>query len=87
MVYLPNYIGQQNHFRAMFNLQPLSMPTNFEEARPIFQKVASELSPENLHRDGEASAQEAQDKRDFLNIVWEELETISGRQVSESDVY
>lgn len=87
MTKLKNYIDQMNQFRSALGLPLVNVPQNFEQATPIFQKLAGELSPENLHRDGEASPQEAASKRVMLNIVWSQLELICGREVSEADVF
>lgn len=87
MSYLEGYIEQSNRMRKVFGLPLLETPTNFEQATPIFQKLAVDLSPENLACDGEASPQEVSAKRKLYNGAWAELEAICGHDVSESDVY
>lgn len=87
MLYLENYLKQTNHMREVFGMDLLKTPTNFDEAKPIFQKLAVDLSPENLARDGEASRAEVTKRRNLLNGAWKELEAICDKEVSESDVF
>lgn len=87
MLYLQDYIRRENHLRKVFGESLLETPTDFEEARPIFQKLAADLSPENLNRDGEASRQEADNRFRMLKGAWAELETICGRTVTEDELY
>lgn len=87
MLYLENYIKKNNHLRKVFGLPLMEMPTNFEQAKPIFQKLAIDLSPENLARDGEASRKEVNDSLKLLKGAWAELEAICERTVSEHEVF
>ena len=52
-----------------------------------FLDLASMLAPENLHRDGEASETEVNQKLTFLNKQWRYLEYLVGRQVSEDEIW
>lgn len=52
-----------------------------------FVRLAGELSPENLHCDGEISVAAARSKERILRKEWAKLETAFGRPVSETEVY
>lgn len=87
MSYLKQYLNQKNRILDMFGGPLMEVPINFEEAKPIFQKLAFDLSPENLARDGEATQAEVMARRSLFKGAWEELEEICGKKVFESDVY
>lgn len=84
---LENYIKNYNTLQEIFGFPRLETPSNFEEAKPLFRKLATDLSPENLHRDGEASRAEVDARRALIKGAWADLEAICERTVSESDVY
>ncbi len=52
-----------------------------------FMNLASRLSPENLHEDGEISRAEAQRKYNHLMREWAKLEALVGRTVDEDEVW
>lgn len=52
-----------------------------------FRSLANQLSPENLHCDGEISASAARAKAVQLKKQWAALEQQVGRKVSESEIY
>ena len=52
-----------------------------------FLDLACDLSPENLHCDGEISRSAAQRKFRALKKRWKDLEKTLGRKVSESEVW
>lgn len=52
-----------------------------------FQKLSSELSPENLTCDGELSAEQVKAKETVLLAQWKALEEIVGRLVTTSEIY
>ena len=85
-MFLEQYIERSNAMRKAFGLDLMDVPTNFEQSKPIFKKLAADLSPENLSRDGEASHEEVRSKRTLLNGAWAELEAICGKEVSEFDI-
>lgn len=70
---LTNYVEQMNSWNAIFNTAPVEFPLTAEGAQTIAGKLDSELSPENLHCDGEISAAQAQKKYNFLTTVLDEL--------------
>ena len=52
-----------------------------------FMDLVNQLSPENLHCDGEISRAEANRKYKRLMKEWHALEAKVGRTVTESEVY
>lgn len=85
---LRNYVEKRNRFRILFGKsKPLPYPTNFEEAKPFFAMLSTDLSPENLHCDGEISPSAARRKYDRFMKCWRELEKISRRRVSEDEAF
>jgi len=80
---LAQYLENRNVINFLLKSPPIEMPTTSDACRPLFRLVEGELSPENLHCDGECSAQEAQRKSVFLNQVWSELEDIGGVSVEQ----
>ena len=52
-----------------------------------FFDLVSELSPENLHEDGEISIRQARQKEKRLLRQWNTLENEVGRRVTEEEVW
>jgi len=52
-----------------------------------FENLASRLSPENLHCDGEISNAEAQRRYRQIMKEWAELEKQLGRKMTEDEVW
>ncbi len=57
-----------------------------EDVFKEFSRLASELSPENLHCDGEISNAEANRKYRRLMKEWRSLEKKVGRTVTEDEI-
>jgi len=70
---LQNYVDRMNKWSAMFSHPEVTFPLDAQSAQAIGAKIDGELSPENLHCDGEISPREAQKKYDFLTSVLDEL--------------
>ena len=70
---LTNYVEQLNSWNAIFNDASIEFPLTAESAQAIGSKLDGELSPENLHCDGEISHAEAMRKYNFLTSVVDEL--------------
>jgi hypothetical protein len=70
---LTDYVAKMNSWNAIFNTAPVEFPLTAESAQAIGSKLDGELSPENLHCDGEISARDAQRKYNFLTTVLDEL--------------
>ena len=72
---LQDYVDQKNRWGALFGSQPLSL-TKAGDRQKIADAIDSELSPENLHCDGEISAQQARKKYLYLTRVAEQLQQL-----------
>ena len=70
---LTNYVEQLNSWNAIFGKSGIEFPLDAQSAQAIGSKLDGELSPENLHCDGEISAAQAQKKYNFLTSVLDEL--------------
>jgi hypothetical protein len=84
---LDKYLNRHNAFEAIFGKGPIAMPTNRQECKPLFARLAGDLSPENLCCDGELPAAQVRAKARHLNACWKELEGIFGREVDEGEVW
>ena len=71
---LETYLEQKNRWNAIFGQAAMSFPLSQSDANDLMNSIASELSPENLHCDGEASITHVRKKAKFLNTVQRELE-------------
>ena len=72
---LEAFVERENKWSAIFGAKPLSL-LNAKDRQKIADKIDSQLSPENLHCDGEISAAEARQKYRFLTRCAEELLSI-----------
>ena len=70
---LEDYVAKMNSWNAIFGTGPVEFPLTAETAQKIASKLDGELSPENLHCDGEISPAQAQKKYNFLTTVLDEL--------------
>ena len=89
---LKNYILDKNRYR--FKSDIIAMPKANQHpvkrdaaAKKIFDMLDCDLSPENLHCDGEISNAAAKKKEKAFNAAWKELETIIGRRFDSSEFY
>ena len=71
---LNTYIDQMNTWNGFFGTAPVLFPLTQADVDAIAQRLDSELSPENLHCDGEISASAAQKKYNYYGKVIKELE-------------
>jgi len=71
---LEAYVEQKNKWNAIFGHSAMNFPLSQADANDLMQAIASELSPENLHCDGEAPMAYVRKKTKFLDIVQRELE-------------
>jgi len=72
-------------YRKIFN-PDAKMPETEEELLDALDVLCNELSPENLHCDGEISRSAAMKKASALRAEWKEVEKKLGRRVSEDEV-
>ena len=71
---LEAYVEQKNRWNAIFGQTATQFPLSQRDANSIMDSIASELSPENLHCDGEISPQQARAKYNNLTKIQRELE-------------
>jgi hypothetical protein len=62
-----------NYWRRLSNQREMTFPLSHNDAKEIIHTLECDLSPENLHCDGEISNAEAQEKYDYYMRVHEEL--------------
>ena len=72
---LEHFVEQKNSWNKIFGKAPLSLLKK-EDRQEIADCIDSELSPENLHCDGEISHAEAMRKYKYLNRCAQELLSI-----------
>jgi len=72
---LTAYVDQKNQWNAIFGMAPMDI-NNDMDRQQIAQTLDGELSPENLHCDGEISQAEAMRKLRKLNTVCAELKQL-----------
>lgn len=70
--HLNDYIEQRNRWMKMFGKE-VATPLNQAGVQMIADQLNGDLSPENLHCDGEITAQQARAKYDFYKLVADEL--------------
>jgi len=74
MKVLEQYVDQKNRWNAIFDKTAVTFPLSQLDANHLMDSIASELSPENLHCDGEASPNQVRNKLHELNTVKSQLE-------------
>jgi len=74
MKVLEQYVDQKNRWNAIFGKSAMNFPLSQIDANDLMDSIASELSPENLHCDGEASPNQVRNKLHELNTVKSQLE-------------
>ena len=72
---LKAYVESKNQWNALFGIAPMTFPLSQSNANSLMDSIASELSPENLHCDGEITARQAQAKASQLYDTVNDLET------------
>jgi len=71
---LQKFIDDNNRWIAIFGKPSMNFPLTQADADALARTLDSQLSPENLHCDGEISTAEANRKYRFLATVARELE-------------
>ncbi len=69
---LKKYVEEKNQWNSIFGMRALDLNDD-QDRQQIAQNIDSELSPENLHCDGEISQAAAQRKLRRLNQVSAQL--------------
>ena len=72
---LTAYVEAKNKWNALFGTAPMTFPLSQANANDLMNSIGSELSPENLHCDGEISRSQAQAKYKHLTTVQKQLES------------
>ena len=72
---IEQYVEQKNRWSAIFGQRPLSL-LNAQDRQKIADSIDADLSPENLHCDGEISPAQARKKYQFLTRAAQELLSI-----------
>ena len=70
---LTQYVNDMNQWNSIFGMRALDLNDDMDRVQ-IAQRIDSELSPENLHCDGEISQAEAQRKYNYYGKVIRDLE-------------
>ena len=70
---LKQFIEDNNRWIAIFGKQGMTFPLTESDVADLARTIDSQLSPENLHCDGEISHAQAARKYQFLTTVAEEL--------------
>ena len=71
---LQAYIDQKNTWGSFFNSPQINFPLSQTQVNDLARSLDGDLSPENLHCDGEISQREAQKKYNYYGRVIKELE-------------
>jgi hypothetical protein len=72
---LQNYIDNRNQWNSFFpNSTSITFPLTQAQVDDLARSLDGDLSPENLHCDGEISATQAQNKYNYYGKVIKELE-------------
>ena len=71
---LEAYVEQKNAWNKIFSIESINFPLTQANANELMNMIGSELSPENLHCDGEASPNQVRNKLHELNTVRTQLE-------------
>ena len=71
---LKSYIDDKNSWGHFFKVPAITLPLTQKSADLIARSLDGDLSPENLHCDGEISRAEAQRKYNYYGRVIKELE-------------
>jgi hypothetical protein len=71
---LEAYVEQKNAWNKIFSIKAINFPLSQANANELMNMIGSELSPENLHCDGEASLTHVRAKAKQLNLVSKQLE-------------
>jgi hypothetical protein len=71
---LQTYIDQKNAWGNIFNKPGIAFPLSQNTVDGLARSLDGDLSPENLHCDGEISQRQAQAKYNFYGRVIRELD-------------
>jgi len=72
---LEAYVESKNNWNKIFGTPAMTFPLSQANANDLMNSIGSELSPENLHCDGEASITHVRAKHKHLTTVQKQLES------------
>ena len=72
---LEAYVDQMTRWNAIFKSPAVNFPLTQQDVEDLSNKLGGELSPENLHCDGEISPAQARKKYNYVMTVQGQLET------------
>jgi hypothetical protein len=79
---LQRYLDEKINFWAKHTgSKVITLPLSSEDAKSVTESLAMNLSPENLHCDGEISRAQAQTKYNFYMRVHRDLERATGTDI------
>ena len=85
---LQAYIDQKNAWTRFFNSPAINFPLTQAEVDGLASSLDADLSPENLHCDGEISQAEAQRKYRYYGRVIKDLEAYcASRGLTQPRIY
>lgn len=79
MKHLTQYVARHNSWQSALGQPTMSFPLSQSNINLLADDIDCQLSPENLHCDGEITLAQAQEKRQYLNRVMTELEQYAER--------
>jgi len=79
-----DYMAKRLAWKRIFD-KDAKLPVTEEEHMEWFSTLCNELSPENLHCDGEISHSAAMKKARQIRAEWKQIEKSLGRKVSEDE--
>ena len=85
---LQRYLDEKVNFFAKFSGEPLiTLPLSESDVNSVIESLACNLSPENLHCDGEISRAQARTKYNFYMRVHRDLERVTGKSIDIESMY
>ena len=79
---LQRYLDEKVNFFAKFTGEPeVTLPLSSADVDNVIDSLACNLSPENLHCDGEITRAQAQTKYNFYMRVHRDLERHTGKAI------
>jgi hypothetical protein len=78
---LQHYIDNRNQWNSFFpNSKTIAFPLDQKTVNDLARSLDGDLSPENLHCDGEISATQAQNKYNYYGRVIKDLDRYCANQ-------
>ena len=84
---LTRYLDTHNLMLELFNQKPMGSLDDEPARKALFEQLASDMSPENLHCDGECTRHVAATRLNYFQTCWDQLEILHGRKVTIDEVW